>query len=122
MLYSKTSVINNTNLRRFVEVLLQKLELKDVGKQNAMDLKMNAEGSELFADDSGNILDEFLTEIENLIECQVLFSSLNQTMQPRNRIGGFWFSEKRATAHHAKKIYRWTLLYTNYVKSRTPIE
>lgn len=90
MLYSKTSVINNTNLRRFVEVLLQKLELKDVGKQNAMDLKMNAEGSELFADDSGNILDEFLTEIENLIECQVLFSSLNQTMQPRNRIGGFW--------------------------------
>lgn len=39
---------------------------------------------------SGYILDEFLTEIENLIECQVLFSRLNQTMQPRNRIGGFW--------------------------------
>lgn len=72
MLYSKTSVINNTNLRRFVEVL-QELELKDAGKQNAMDLKMNAEGSELFADDSGNILDEFLTEIENLIECKVFF-------------------------------------------------
>lgn len=27
---------------------------------------------------SGHILDEFLTEIESLIECQVLFSSLNQ--------------------------------------------
>lgn len=27
---------------------------------------------------SGHILDEFLTEIENLIECQVLFASLNQ--------------------------------------------
>lgn len=104
MLYSKTSVINNTNLRRFVEVL-QELELKDAGKQNAMDLKMNAEGSELFADDSGNILDEFLTEIENLIECKVFFfSSLNQTMQPRKRIGGFWISEKRATAYHAKKF------------------
>lgn len=39
---------------------------------------------------SGHILDEFLTEIENLIKCQVLFSSLNQ----ETVLEDFWFEKK----------------------------
>lgn len=121
MLYSKTSVINNTNLRRFVEVL-QELELKDAGKQNAMDLKMNAEGSELFADDSGNILDEFLTEIENLIECKVFFFKPKPNYATKKTYWRILDFRKKGDGLPCKKIYRWTLLYANYVKSRTPIE
>lgn len=48
--------MNNTNWRR---IILQELRHKHVVKQTATNLKMSVEGSELFQDDIGNILDEF---------------------------------------------------------------
>lgn len=52
----RTYVIYNTNRRR---IILQELGLKHVVKQKVTNLNMSVDGSELFPDDIGNILDEF---------------------------------------------------------------